>query len=65
MTLPFEPSLEPFDDDVPCFNITVKVAVTGNDSDRAIQHINSVLMTAKRDEERAIWDWDIEDWELS
>ncbi len=52
-------------EDVPCYRITLDVYVTGHNPERAWSHINAVLSKAanRRDEERHIWDWNIDDWE--
>ena len=46
-------------EDVPCYMITVKVPVSGWDSDRAIDYLTKVLEKAKAEEECQIWDIEV------
>lgn len=53
------------DEDVPCFMLTVQIPVTAWDIERATEYLKEVLYSAKRSEEREIWDHDVTDWEVA
>ncbi len=52
-------------EDVPCYEITVKIAVTGHNVERAQEFLENFFRRSKRVEECDIWSWDFVDWEQS
>lgn len=50
-------------EDIPCYEVTVKIIVTGFSIDRAEAHIGEALHGMKRDNDCEIFDWDFVDWE--
>lgn len=50
-------------EDVPCYEITVKIAVTGHNVERAQEFLENFFRRSKRVEECDIWSWDFVDWE--
>ncbi len=50
-------------EDVPCFKVTVEVYVTGDDAERAQEHIAAALMARKQVDECDIFDWNFVDTE--
>ncbi len=50
-------------EDVPCFKVTVEVYVTGDDAERAQEHIDAALMARKQVDECDIFDWNFVDTE--
>ena len=50
-------------EDVPAYEITVKVVVTGDTYERAQEFLDGCFMVIKRVEECELFDWDFVDWE--
>ena len=50
-------------EDVPCYEITLQIAVTGHTAERAKEFLEKYLRNCKRVEECDIWDWDFIDTE--
>lgn len=50
-------------EDVPCFKVTIDVYVTGDDAERAQEHIAAALLARKQVDECDIFDWDFVDTE--
>lgn len=50
-------------EDVPCYEITVKVVVTGHNAERAQEFLDGCFMVIKRVEECELFDWDFIDTE--
>lgn len=50
-------------EDVPCFKVTIEVYVTGDDAERAQEHIDAALMARKQVDECDIFDWNFVDTE--
>lgn len=50
-------------EDIPCYEVTVKVVVTGLSIERAEEHISEALRSMKYDNDCEIFDWDFVDWE--
>ncbi len=48
-------------EDVPCWNITLTVAVSALTDDKAVEFLTDVLHKARREAECELWDWDIQD----
>ena len=56
-----EPSLEDDYEDAPCFEITIKVTVTGSDVDEAFDYLKETLDNAKRQGNKEVFSVDYED----
>lgn len=50
-------------EDVPCYEITLQVVVTGHNAERAQEFLEKYLRNSKRVEECDIWSWDFIDTE--
>jgi hypothetical protein len=50
-------------EDIPCYEVTVKIVVTAFNIDRAEAHISDALRCVKNDNDCEIFDWEFVDWE--
>ena len=50
-------------EDVPCYEITLKITVTGHNAQQAHDFLNNFFKSSKSVDECDIWDWDFIDWE--
>jgi hypothetical protein len=50
-------------EDIPCYDVTVRIVITGLSIERAEEHISEALRSMKNDNDCEIFDWDFVDWE--